>query len=87
MKISYIKKAWLEEIYLGYTYKIFGQMSLSSILLIREKIQKITSFIKTIPIENLLSKNKQNETILGENIIDRFKKYYLQGCKSLNLPF
>lgn len=76
---------WLEEVYLGYISKIFGRISLSDIELIRNKIQKITNFVDTTPIENLLKKNKQDEVILARNIIDKFKDYYLQGCKSLNM--
>lgn len=76
---------WLEEIYLGYISKIFGRISLSDIELIRDKIQKITNFVDTTLMENLLKKNKQNEVSLAKNIIDKFKDYYLQGCKSLNM--
>lgn len=76
---------WLEEVYLGYIYKIFGRISLSDVDLIRDKIEKITNFVDTIPMESLLKKNKQDEAILAKNIIDKFKEYYLQGCKSLNM--
>lgn len=76
---------WLEEVYLGYIFKVFGRISFLDIELIRDKIQKTTNFIDTIPIESLLKKNKQDEDILAENIIDKFKDYYLQGCKSLNM--
>ncbi|MGL4348734.1 MAG: hypothetical protein ACRCSV_04690 [Chlamydiales bacterium] len=76
---------WLEEVYLGYIYKIFGRISLSDIALIRDKIEKITNFTDTIPIEGLLKKNKQDEATLDKNIIDKLKEYYVQGYKSLNM--